>query len=70
MLSYRSTTAKLALVLTAILVGALVLGPSVEQMRDGSGTAEGRILLGAVCDLAALATATVLSVFKAEGSRR
>lgn len=69
-LRYPWTMAKLALLLTVILVGALVLGPSVEQMRDGSGGAEGRILLGAVWDLVALATATVLSVFKPGRARR
>ena len=72
-LRYPWTTAKLLLILSVILMGAFVLGPSVEQMRDGSGGVEGRILLGAIWDLVALGTATVLSVFKpgkARGSRR
>jgi predicted integral membrane protein DUF2269 len=67
---YPWTIAKLTLVLTVILMGSFVLGPSVEQMRDGSGGVEGRILLGASWDLAALATATVLSVFKPGKARR
>ena len=69
-LRYPWTTAKLILILTVILMGAFILGPSVEQMRDGSGEAEGRILFGAIWDLAALGTATVLSVFKPGKARR
>jgi hypothetical protein len=72
-LRYPWTTAKLLLILSVVLMGAFVLGPSVEQMRDGSGGVEGRILFGAIWDLGALGTATVLSVFKpgrARGSRR
>jgi hypothetical protein len=69
-LRYPWTTAKLILILTVILVGAFVLGPSVEQMRDGSGGAEGRILAGAIWDLLALGTATVLAVFKPGKARR
>ena len=38
-------------------------------MRDGSGGAEGRILFGAIWDLVALGTATVLSVFKPGNAR-
>ncbi|MGH2742049.1 MAG: DUF2269 family protein [Thermoleophilaceae bacterium] len=63
-LRYPWTTAKLALLVTVILMGAFVLGPSVEQMRDGSGGVEGRILVGAGWDLVALTAATVLAVFK------
>jgi hypothetical protein len=63
-LRYPWTTAKLVLIVTVILMGAFVLGPSVDQMRDGSGGVEGRILLGAIWDLVALGTATVLGVFK------
>jgi hypothetical protein len=69
-LRYPWTTAKLVLLLTVILMGAFVLGPSVEQMRDGSGGVEGRILLGAIWDLAALGAATALSVFKPGRARR
>jgi hypothetical protein len=69
-LRYPWTTAKLLLILSVVLVGAFVLGPSVEQMRDGSGDAEGRILFGAIWDLGALGTATVLSVFKPGRERR
>jgi uncharacterized membrane protein len=63
-LRYPWTAAKLALLVTVILMGAFVLGPSVEQMRDGGGDVETRIMLGVIWDLVALGTATVLSVFK------
>jgi hypothetical protein len=63
-LRYPWTITKLALIVTVILVGSFVLGPSVEQMRDGGGGSEGRILLGASWDLLALGAAVVLSVFK------
>jgi hypothetical protein len=55
---------------TVIVMGAFVLGPSVDQMRDGSGDLEGPIMLGASWDLVALGTATVLSVFKPGNARR
>ncbi len=69
-LRYPWTMAKLVLILTVVLMGAFVLGPSVEHMRDGSGGVEGRILLGAGWDLVALGSATVLSVFKPGKARR
>src|SRR4051794_13875792 len=69
-LRYPWTAAKLALLVTVILMGAFVLGPAVEQMRDGSGGVETRILLGVIWDLIALGTATVLSVFKPGRARR
>jgi hypothetical protein len=70
-LRYPWTTAKLILLVTVILMGAFVLGPSVEQMRDGTGTGlEGRILFGAGWDLVALGAATALSVFKPGKARR
>jgi hypothetical protein len=69
-LRYPWTAAKLTLLVTVILMGAFVLGPAVEQMRDGSGGVETRILLGVLWDLVALGTATVLSVFKPGRARR
>jgi Predicted integral membrane protein (DUF2269) len=55
---------KLGLLASVILMGALVLGPSVEQMRTGAGGTETRIVLGAAWDVLALTLATVLSVYK------
>ena len=70
MLRYPWTTAKLGLILTVVLVGAFVLGPSVEEMRDGDGGVGTRIILGASWDVLALGLATALSVFKPGGRRR
>ena len=58
------------MILSVILVGAFILGPSVEQLRDGSGGVEGGILAGAVWDLLALGTATALPVFQPGKARQ
>lgn len=63
-LRYPWVTIKLALIVSVMLVGALVLGPSVDAMRGGDAGVEGRILAGAAWDVAALAVATALSVYK------
>jgi hypothetical protein len=55
---------KLALLIGVLLVGALVLGPGTDAMRDGDGGAEARLIVGASYDVAALMLATGLSVFK------
>jgi hypothetical protein len=57
-------TSKLALVVSVILVGSLVLGPGVDALRDGDSGAEARVLAGAAWDVVALLTATALSVYK------
>lgn len=63
-LRYPWVTIKLALLVSVILVGAFVLGPGVEAMRNGTGGAEARIMLGAGWDVVALLVATGLSVYK------
>ena len=63
MLRYWWTIAKLAIIVSVILVGAFLLGPSVEaesQMRP---------ILGASYDIVVLLLATWLSVFKPGGRR-
>ena len=55
---------KLGLLASVILVGALMLGPSVGQMANGGGGAEARIIAGAAWDVLALGLATGLSVYK------
>ena len=55
---------KLGLLASVILVGALMLGPSVGQMATGGGGAEARIIAGAAWDVLALGLATCLSVYK------
>lgn len=56
--------AKLVLLLGVIVVGALVLGPGTEAMREGDGGAEARLIAGSAYDVIALLAATGLSVFK------
>lgn len=62
--------AKLVLQVGVILVGALVLGPGTDAMRDGTGGAEARLIAGSAYDVAALLVATGLSVFKPRRRRR
>jgi hypothetical protein len=68
-LRYPWVTVKLALIVSVILVGALVLGPAVDAMRRGAGGAESRLIAGAAYDVLALTLATGMSVFK-PGRRR
>jgi hypothetical protein len=68
-LRHRWVTAKLLLILSVILVGALVIGPATAAMRDGSGGTETLLILASAYDVLALALATGLSVFK-PGRRR
>ena len=63
-LRYPWVTTKLALNVSVILVGALVLGPTADAMRTGDGDAGGLLIVGAAYDVAALTLATTLSVFK------
>ncbi len=68
-LRHAWVTAKLMLLLSVILVGALVIGPATNEMRDGSGNAETVLIAAAAWDVLALTAATVLSVYK-PGKRR
>ena len=63
-LRYPWVTIKLALLVSVILVGALLLGPSVDAIRNGDRDVEGRIVAGAAWDVAALTLAVGLSVYK------
>jgi hypothetical protein len=63
-LRYAWVATKLALQIGVILVGALVLGPGTDAMRNGEGGAEARLIVGAAYDVTALLLATGLSVFK------
>jgi uncharacterized membrane protein len=67
-LRHRWVTAKLLLILTVVLVGALVLGPQTDAMLDGRGSATALIVASAY-DVLALSLATGLSVFKPGGRR-
>jgi uncharacterized membrane protein len=68
-LRHRWVTAKLLLLLSVILVGALVLGPATTAMRDGGDGKQTLLVLASAYDVLALALATGLSVFK-PGKRR
>jgi hypothetical protein len=70
-LRHRWVTAKLLLLVSVILAGALILGPATAAMRDGAGgTGDQRLLiLASAYDVLVLALATALSVFK-PGRRR
>jgi uncharacterized membrane protein len=63
-------TAKLLLILSVILAGALIIGPATASMRDGHGGAETVLILASAYDVLALALATGLSVFKPGRRRR
>ncbi|MEA2148786.1 MAG: hypothetical protein QOD69_616 [Solirubrobacteraceae bacterium] len=58
-------TAKLGLIVSVIVAGALLIGPSVAAMRRDPGAGRETVLvLAAAYDVLALTLATALSVFK------
>jgi hypothetical protein len=57
-------TAKLVVIVSVILVGALVIGPSTQAMIDGDGGRETVLIVAAAYDVLALCLATGLSVYK------
>jgi hypothetical protein len=61
---------KLSLLASVVLVGALVLGPGVADIRAGGEGLEARVIAGATWDVAALLVATGLSVYKPGRPRR
>ena len=65
---YPWVTIKLGLIASVIVVGALLLGPTVDQLRNGDGN-ETLVIAGAAWDVFALTLATGLSVYK-PGRRR
>jgi hypothetical protein len=69
-LRYAWVTIKLGLIVSVILVGALVIGPSEAAMTDGDGGRETVLLVGPAYQALALTLATVLSVFKPQRRRR
>jgi len=68
-LRHRWVIAKLLLILSVVLVGALVIGPANAAMRAGEGGSEPALILGSAWDVLALTLATGLSVFKPGGRR-
>jgi hypothetical protein len=63
-LRYRWVTAKLLLLLSLIVVGALVLGPQTAAMADDGSGSQTALIAASAWDVFALALATCLSVYK------
>jgi hypothetical protein len=61
---YPWVTAKLALIVSVMLVGALVIGPTQDAILLRGGNDVSPLIAAAAYDVAALALATILSVFK------
>jgi Predicted integral membrane protein (DUF2269) len=57
-------TAKLLVIVSVILVGAFVIGPSEAAMTDGDGGRETVLIVAAAYDVLVLSVATVLSVYR------
>jgi len=72
---YWWVTSKLALLLATIVVGALLTGPSIDEMveaspdRSGGGTAKWWVVAAVGSQIALVLSATVLAVFKPGGPR-
>jgi hypothetical protein len=69
-LRHNWVIAKLLVILSVIVVGALVIGPQTEAMASGRGGSESVLILASVYDVVALGLATGLSVFKPGRSAR
>jgi hypothetical protein len=63
-LRYAWVTAKLGLIVSVILVGALVIGPSEAAMLAGRDRSELVVPIAAAYDVIVLCAATGLSVYK------
>ena len=63
-LRYRWVTAKLVLLLSVIVVGAVVLGPQTAAMADDGSGSQTALIAVSGWDVLALTLATCLSVYK------
>jgi hypothetical protein len=61
---YPWVTTKLALIVSVLLVGGLVLQPASSRLLDGETGATGPLIAGATYDVVALTLATGLAVYK------
>jgi hypothetical protein len=61
---YPWVTTKLLLIVSVMLVGGFLIGPAENAMLARQDDASRQLIAGASYDVFALATATVLSVFK------
>lgn len=65
---YPWVTTKFLLIISVIIVGGIVLKSGMDDMLNGTGGAEGRLIAGASFDVVALIIATTLGVFKPGGN--
>jgi hypothetical protein len=63
-LRHRWVAAKLLLIVSVILAGAVVIGPSGAAMTDGDGGRETLLAVAPAYQVLALGLATGLSVYK------
>jgi uncharacterized membrane protein SirB2 len=63
-LRYRWVTAKLVLLLSVIVVGAVVLGPQTAAISDDGSGSQIALIAASAWDVVALTLATCLSVYK------
>ena len=63
-LRYPWVTAKLVLILTVIIVGSFVIGPTTQAMIDDRSGSETVLIVASAYDVLALTLATGLAVFK------
>ena len=61
---YPWVVAKLGLIISVLLVGALVISPARSDMLESGEDTTGRLIAAAIYDVCALTLAVVLSVFK------
>jgi Predicted integral membrane protein (DUF2269) len=61
---HRWVTAKLLLILSVLLVGSFVIGPTNPAARSGDGDAQLILILASAYDVLALSLATGLAVYK------
>jgi uncharacterized membrane protein len=69
-LRYPWVTAKLVLILTVIIVGSFVIGPTTQAMIDDGSGSETVLILASAYDVLALTLATGLAVFRPGRPRR
>lgn len=61
---HRWVTTKLLLIVSVILVGAFVIGPTSNALRSGDGGGEWVLVAASAWDVLALSVAVGLSVYK------
>ena len=70
LLRYRWVTIKFGLLIATILCGALLIGPSADRLIDSPTDSAAALIAGAAFNVAALVTATALSIYRPGRWRR